>query len=156
MRGIGAFLRAALAAGVLAACSDSTGSSPEFGTFSGSWNGSAWSGNAFAVLANDSLTVVAHYRDTKHFYDEVVTARVRFTGPGTYAVAFGDGELQEIVGGDAGYFARSQGTLVVESYDASARSASGTLTLQSEPMPTPWNASGTFSAPVLSRYPDVW
>jgi hypothetical protein len=156
MRGIGAFLRAALAAGVLAACSDSTGSSPELGTFSGSWNGNAWSGNAFAVLANDSLTVVAHYRDPKHFYDEVITARVRFTGPGTYAVVLGDGELQEIVGGDAGLFARSEGTLTVESYDAAARSASGTLALHSEAMPTAWSASGTFSAPVLSRYPNVW
>jgi hypothetical protein len=156
MRRAVAFLRAALAAGMLAACSDSTGPSPELGTFAGTWNGASWRGNAFAVLANDSLSVVAHYRDAKHLFDQVITTRVRFTGPGTYAVAFGDGELKEIVGGDAGVSARSEGALVVASYDAAARSASGTLALHSETMPTSWSASGAFAGPVLSHYPGFW
>src|ERR1700741_1137473 len=125
------------------------------GTFDGTWDGAAWRGTAWAVLDGDSLTVVGHRPDPQYFYDEYVQARVRFAGPGTYPVPPSDGALAKIVGGDAGSFPPSDGTLVIYSYDAASHTISGALTLRAGSMSPAWNASGLFDAPVYSSFQAV-
>lgn len=146
----------ALAAGLTAACGDGPfAASGGLGRFDGVWDGAAWRGSAYAVLQGDSLTLVGHRPDPKYFYDEYVQARIRFTGPGTYAVPESDGQLAKITGGDAGWFPPSGGTLVVRAYSAGERTISGTITLRSTTPSLEWNASGDFDAPVYTRFTDV-
>jgi hypothetical protein len=147
----------ALAAGLLAGCSGGLFGigSLQQGTFEGTWDGAAWRGNAYAVLQGDSLTVVGRRPDPKYFYDEYVRVRVRFTGPGTYPVAESQGELGKIVGGDAGWFPPSAGTLVIDSYDQGSHTVSGSVTLRAESMQPAWDASGRFEAPVYSSFQQV-
>ena len=150
-------LRMAIAAGLLAGCSDGllTSRDSELGTFDGTWDGATWRGTAFAVLQGDSLTVVAHRPDPKYFYDEYVRASIRFAGPGNYSVAEAAGQLSKITGGDAGWMPRAGGTLLITGYDAGSRMVSGYVTLRASSFDPEWRAAGNFSAPVYPSFADV-
>jgi hypothetical protein len=157
MRGAFAYVGMALAAGFLAGCSDGLlgRGSLQRGTFEGSWDGDEWRGSAYAVLQNDSLTVVAHRPDPKYFYDEYVRIQVRFKGRGLYPVAESHGQLSKITGGDAGWMSPSAGTLVIDGYDESSHVVSGSLSLRAESMQPAWHASGRFDAPVYASFQQV-
>ncbi|HET7234685.1 MAG TPA: hypothetical protein VFJ16_32025 [Longimicrobium sp.] len=148
-------LFAAAAATLLAGCANDLLPRGERGSFDGVWDGAAWKGEAYAVLQNDSLTVIAHRPDPRYFYDEYVQARVRFTGPGTYTVSESGGQLLKIVGGDAGQFPAASGTLVIREYDASAHTLTGDVTLHAGSVQPAWDASGTFNAHVYSSFNQV-
>ena len=157
MRRAFAFVGMAIAAGLLAGCSDGLfgrGSLPR-GTFDGSWDGAEWRGSAYAVLRHDSLFVVAHRPDPQYFYDEYVQAQVRFTGKGTYPIAETQARLSKITGGDAGWWSPSAGTLVIDGYDGHSHTVSGSVTLRGESMQPAWNASGRFDAPVYASFEQV-
>jgi hypothetical protein len=156
MRRPGSIVRMALAAGLLAGCSDIlTSRDGELGTFDGTWDGATWRGSAYAVLQGDSLTVVGHRPDPRFFYDEYVQVRVRFDGPGSYPVPESDGMLSKIDGGDAGWMPYARGTLLVTAYDAGAGAVSGYVTLRASSFDPVWQASGNFTAPVYARFTDV-
>lgn len=157
MRRLGSIARMAIAAGLLAGCSNGLLPSRDggLGTFDGTWDGAAWRGSAYAVLQGDSLTVVGHRPDPKFFYDEYVQVRVRFDGPGTYSVPESDGMLSKIDGGDAGWMPYAGGTLLVTAYDAGSRTVSGYVTLRASSIAPAWQASGNFTAPVYARFADV-
>lgn len=148
-------LCAAAAAALLAGCGDDLLPDEGGGNFVGVWDGAAWSGRAWAVLQNDSLTVVGHRADPRYYYDEYVQAKVPFTGPGTYTIPESAGQLAKITGGDAGSFPPASGTLVIRAYDASAHTISGDLTLHAGSMQPAWNASGTFEAYVYTNSAQV-
>lgn len=148
-------LCAATATALLAGCADDLLPDDTGGNFVGTWDGAAWTGQAYAVLQNDSLTVVGHRADPQHFYDEYVQARVRFTGPGTYAIPESAGQLAQIVGGDAGTFPPAAGTLVIRDYDASAHTLSGDITLRAGSVQPAWDVSGTFRAYVYGSFDQV-
>ncbi len=145
------------AAGVLAACSDGllAPGEREAGTFRGTWDGASWSGRSYAVLHDDTMTVVGHRKDPQYFYDEYIQARVAFTGPGTYAIGESGGQLGKIVGGDAGWTPPAAGTLVIRAYDASAHTVSGEVALRATSFTPAWDASGSFDAPVYSSFTQV-
>jgi hypothetical protein len=157
MRRFGTMLRTAIAAGLLAGCSDGllTSRDDELGTFDGTWDGATWRGTAYAVLQGDSLTVVGHRPDPKYFYDEYVQVRIRFTGPGTYTVPETAAGLAKITGGDAGSFPTADGTVVITGYDAGSRTISGAVILRARSMSPEWNASGSFAAPVYRSFAEV-
>ena len=157
MRRAFAFVGMALAAGVLAGCSDGLlgRGSLQRGTFDGSWDGAEWRGSAYAVLQHDSLFVFAHRPDPQYFYDEYVQVRVRFSGKGTYPIAESQAELAKITGGDAGWSTPSAGTLVIDSYDEQSHTVSGSVSLRGESMQPAWRASGRFDAPVYASFQQV-
>lgn len=142
----------AVAAVLLAGCADDLLPPDQGGNFVGVWDGAVWTGKAFAVLQNDSLTVVAHRKDPQYYYDEYVQAKVPFTGPGTYTIPESAGQLARIVGGDAGYFPPAAGTLVIRAYDASAHTVSGDVTLRATSMQPAWDATGSFEARVFTNF----
>jgi len=157
MRKIGALVRAALAAAVLGGCSGGllSDDGPGAGTFSGTWDGAAWNGRSYAVLHDDTMTVVGHRKDPQYYYDEYIQVQVAFTGPGTYAVSESAGVLKKITGGDAGFFPPAAGTLVIRGYDASAHTVAGQVTLRATSFQPAWDASGSFDAPVYSSFDQV-
>ena len=55
---------------LLVGCSESS-TSPDVdrGTFLGQWDGAGWRGHAYAVLQNDTLSIIAHRPDPKYYYD---------------------------------------------------------------------------------------
>jgi len=148
-------LCAAAAAALLAGCGDNLLPGDDGGNFVGVWDGAAWTGRAWTVLQNDSLTVVGHRADPQHYYDEYVQAKVLFTGPGTYTISESAGQLAKITGGDAGYFPPASGTLVIRDYDAAAHTVSGDITLHAGSMQPAWNASGSFEAHVYTNFNQV-
>lgn len=148
-------LCAAAAATLLAGCSDVLYPGDGVGTFTGTWDGTEWRGRAYAVLQDDSLTVIGHRPDPQYFYDEYVQAKVRYTGPGTYTIAESAGQLAKITGGDAGYFPPAQGTLVISAFNQATHSVSGTITLHAGSMQPAWNASGSFDAYVYTNFKQV-
>ena len=131
-----------------------------FGVFEGRWDGKDWRGQGYAVLIADTLHLFGHRPDPQSYYDEFVRARVRFTGPGTYAVATEQGSMEQITGGDAGYFPSASGELRVTRYDATTRRVAGTLRLRvTDPRYPPgtfdWRfEDGTFDVPVYTRWED--
>lgn len=141
-----------LAAAALGACGI-TEASPRVGTFDGEWDGDAWRGRAVAVLRDDTLWVTGHRPDPQYFYDEYVTARVPFRGPGAYTIRGDAGHLSRLTGGDAGSFTDAGGVLLVRSYDRAERVVTGTLTLRGADRD--WRVSGEFSAGVYDRSQDV-
>lgn len=144
------------AVAALGACDVLTGSSdPEPGRFVGRWDGEAWRGRAYAVLRDDTLHVTGHRPDPRYYYDEYVSARVPFTGPGRYTVSLKEGRLSKMTGGDAGYFPDASGTLVIRSYDAAAATVTGSVELRAEHAGEVWVARGEFDAPVYARSQDV-
>jgi len=148
-------LCAVAAAALLGGCADDLLPDEGGGNFVGTWNGTVWTGQAYAVLRNDSLTVVGHRADPQHAYDEYVQARVRFTGPDTYTFAESDGQLAQVVGGDAGTFPPAAGTLVIRDYNASAHTISGDITLHAGSVQPAWDVSGTFQAYVYASFTEV-
>jgi hypothetical protein len=126
------------------------------GTFDGRWDGAAWHGYGYAVLVADTLFVVGHRPDPRYYYDEYVRARVLFHGVATYAVSAGMASLEQIVGGDAGYFPDAAGELDVTEYDASAARVRGVVQLASVEPSHPWKfEQGAFDVPVYARWQDV-
>ena len=156
MRRFGTMVRMAIAAGLLAGCADGLlAPDGELGTFDGTWDGASWRGSAYAVLQDDSLTVVAHRPDPQYFYDEYIQARVRFDGAGTYPVPEAAGLLSKIVGGDAGSIPPAAGTVVITGYDAGSRRVSGFVSLRARSVNPEWHATGSFTAPVYRNWGDV-
>jgi hypothetical protein len=99
------------------------------GSLAGRWDGKEWRGYGYAVLQRDTLFLVGHRPDPQYFYDERVRARVPFRGAGTYELAVKDASLEQITGGDAGYFPGATGELQLTQYDATAARVRGTLRL---------------------------
>jgi hypothetical protein len=109
----------------------------------------------YAVLQDDTLFIIAHRPDPKHFYDEYIRAKLQYTGPGSYAIPDPDGELMKITGGDAGYFPKAGGTLIVHGYSSQPLRVSGQLTLTADHSGTLWTADGEFDAPVYSSFAHI-
>jgi hypothetical protein len=143
-----------LGGAVLSGCSGSP-TDTRRGSFDGVWDGAEWRGHAYAVVAGDTLHVVAHRPDSEDFYDEYIRVRVPLSGPGTYDIPSGGGELAKIIGGDAGYFPPAAGTLVVKAYSPTDRIVSGTLSLVAHEDGATWEAEGTFTAPLFSSFQKI-
>jgi hypothetical protein len=107
------------------------------------------------VLQNDTLFIIAHRPDPEYFYDEYIHAKLRYTGPGSYAVPDSDGELRKITGGDAGHFPKAAGTLTVHGYSSQPHRVFGQLTLTADHFGTLWTVDGEFDAPVYSSFADI-
>jgi hypothetical protein len=127
-----------------------------FGQVSGKWNGKVWSGLGYAVIRHDSLLLVGHWPDPKHYYDEYVVVSTPFVGPATYLVDAAQGSLSSVVGGDAGYFVSASGSMTVTRYDSESRTLEGTVSLTSSSATLPWTfEQGSFNVPVYGDGADV-
>lgn len=116
-----AVLALLLALPVLAAC-DSTGPVPGAGGFTATWKGQPWLGTAEATFNSteqDTLWIIGASPPGAQMVLSFMTARVVYTGPGTYTVGPGDAEFTYLVGGDVrsaayGVGAGTAGQLVIE------------------------------------------
>jgi hypothetical protein len=152
-----ALLLSALLVPVLHACGADGPSAPArgFGAFEGRWDGSPWVGQGYAVLIGDTLHVPGHRPDPRVHYDEFVQVRVPFTGAGTYAVESLRGELEQVAGGDAGYFVHARGELRVTTFDGGAGRVRGTVRLTAESPHFGWRFDDReFDVPLHVRWSD--
>jgi hypothetical protein len=152
-----ALLIATFLAPVLHACDRNHALAPArgFGAFEGRWDGSPWIGQGYAVLLDDTLYVTGHRPDPRVYYDEFVQVRVPFAGAGTYAVDSLRGTLEQVTGGDAGYFVRARGELRVTSFDAVAGRVRGTVQLAAVGPHFGWRfEGGEFDVPLYVRWSD--
>jgi hypothetical protein len=127
------------------------------GSFEGRWNGEAWKGHGYAVLVDDTLYLLGHrQRDPRLYPDEFVRVETRFLGEGTFHLASGDASLDEVVGGDAGYFTPAGGTLSLSRFDEERARLEGTVTLTGEgPNGVMRFEGGSFRVPVYTSFSAV-
>ena len=103
-----------------------------------------------------TLNKMANTPDPRHFYDERVRVQVPFRGAGTYALGVKDAWLEQITGGDAGYFPGATGELRVTRHDEAGARVRGTLRLTAAQHGFAWRfEDGSFDAPVYTRWEDV-
>lgn len=122
------FLRSAALVLLLAACTADGPTEPRVeGRMTGTLDGAAWKGGAWAVLYQGSLSV-GSMRDRA---EQHVVLEVPFTGPGRYNVEAGEGRYYETVGLDVLTYqaAATSGTLEVATYDPASGEITGTFTL---------------------------
>lgn len=163
-RNVGPLLLAALLAAGTAACSEST--EPRAApSFQATWAGSAWQGDAGAVLSSragvDSLHVTG---STPPGAGSLPAAYVRISvparGTGEYALGPGDAAMTYLLGGDVLTAAYSTtragaGTLSITEYGAGW--VAGTVTFEAAaatagaPVGPTASFSGSFRAPVLQQ-----
>ena len=135
---------------------DLIGPSPGYGTFEGRWDGEPWRGQGHAVLFEDTLYLNGHRPDSRSYYDEYVRVRVPFRGAGTYAVSPAAASLEQIVGGDAGWFPGARGELRVMHYDPAAGRIRGTVQLSAAEQGFTWRFdAGVFDVPVYKHWSAV-
>lgn len=118
------------------------------------WNETGWNGRGYVVLVNDTLYVTGHRRPVpKEFYGERVSVRVPFAGVGTYELTGAEAELWEITGGDAGYFARVTGEMVVTRVNREGMQIEGHLDLRGHGYSRAWSLTGAeLKLPIYSSF----
>lgn len=143
-----------LMAGCEQATDTGTGVAPGLGPFEGLWNETSWNGRGYVVLVRDTLYVTGHHRPVaRTFYDERVTVTVPFTGAGTYHLSGAEAELWEITGGDAGYFARVAGEMVITRIDWASMEIEGHLELRGNGYDRAWSLTAAeFKLPIYSSF----
>lgn len=127
------------------------------GAFVGRWDGARWEGGGHALLVGDTLRIVGHRPDRRSHYDEYVWVHVPFAGTGTYALDTTHAQLQKVVGGDAGWFPRARGTLVVTHFSREERRVRGEIELTADgPDGKTWRfEEGRFDLALYFDYRDV-
>ena len=142
--------------GVLA-CTDilEPGSPDGNRAFTGTWNGSAWSGRGYAVIHDDTLYLLGEEPLRPRGYDRYVRVQTPFRGSGRYIIDAGEGELGAL-DGDAGYFPPASGVLVVTSDGGSPRILEGRVWLSSTERGLPWKFEhGEFRVRVYTAFNQV-